>query len=415
MLLVNSKRIALFFLSLLILICSLFPSILLSVKFVLILLIIIFSLSLLSKEKFNFQSFIFLLIILLVSLWGSLYGVIQNTPGALPVLRVMLIYPILFFIFSLIYDENQNDKFIKLLLISGLSVGVFLSIFNFLGVFLPSNPLYQMIMGQYGDLAVIDEGNGEYFKFTLPTVTSILFYLPFSIGVFIGSGKYQRLSFWAILFLLIPAILSGRRAIFLMTLLGVFLVILINRCFFDKNMKISQKKIGIKSWVVLFLCICFGLYFYGEYLDFYINRLLSIFDFTGDDSNLERVLQFKALYMGIVDSPILGNGAGAASSYLRSDTLPWAYELSYVALIFQYGILGTLIYFLFSFYLILFMFKRISTHGKDNIYYPFLMGLISFLLANATNPYLGKLDYLWILFVPFTFSLRSNKNKVAMR
>lgn len=37
------------------------------------------------------------------------------------------------------------------------------------------------------------------------------------------------------------------------------------------------------------------------------------------------------------------------------------------------------------------------------------MGMSSFLLANATNPYLGKLDYIWIILLPIFFILKSPK------
>jgi len=43
--------------------------------------------------------------------------------------------------------------------------------------------------------------------------------------------------------------------------------------------------------------------------------------------------------------------------------------------------------------------------GSNNVFFvkiafPTLVGMISFLIGNATNPYLGKFDFMWVIFVP---------------
>jgi len=98
--------------------------------------------------------------------------------------------------------------------------------------------------------------------------------------------------------------------------------------------------------------------------------------------------------------PILGygHGAGVATS-VRSSEAPWTYELTYIALLFQVGILGFLIYF---FAILWYLVKSIILVRVDRstafLILPLLVGSIEFLIASATNPYLLKFDYLWTIF-----------------
>jgi len=43
-------------------------------------------------------------------------------------------------------------------------------------------------------------------------------------------------------------------------------------------------------------------------------------------------------------SPWFGHGYGAVAHVVRSETMPWAYELQYLAMLFHTGIVGTLLY-----------------------------------------------------------------------
>ena len=100
----------------------------------------------------------------------------------------------------------------------------------------------------------------------------------------------------------------------------------------------------------------------------------------------------------------MGAGLGATVSLRRSVDQPWAYELVYVDLLFQTGVVGLLVY----------------TAGVGWIYWqciksmrrtrdliprllPVLAGTTGFLIANATDPYLAKFDYIWVLFLPIAY------------
>ena len=176
--------------------CLLLPSILVPLKTIVLISSTGLSLLCLRQEKFNANGVLGGLLIVLVGLWGSFYGVIKGNPGAIPVLPVFVIYPALYLVLGMAYRASDSEKLLKLLLVASVSVGLFLTLYTMLTVSMPGNPLTQFLSTQYADRAVVDEGHGEYFKFTLPTVTSILFLLPFCIGVYFSQKRYRG---WALI------------------------------------------------------------------------------------------------------------------------------------------------------------------------------------------------------------------------
>lgn len=406
---ITIRNLILLQLGLLLYFCLLLPSVFVPIKTVFVISCTGLTLLCLRDEKFNANGALIGLVMVLMGLWGSFYGALKGNPGATAVLTVQVIYPLLYLILALAYRSSDSDKLLKVLLAAGLSVGVLLTLYNMLTVAMPGNPLSTFLSAQYADKAVVDEGDGEYFKFTLPTVTSILFLLPFCIGVFLSQRRYRIWSLVGIVTLLIPTILSGRRGIFVSSIAGVVLTSFLTA----RKYRQSENKVSL-IWLimglvgfVLFVAL-FNVYSVG--FEFYMERLSSISDFTSDESNTERRLQFEALMNDILKAPLLGAGAGAAGSYLRSTDMLWAYELSYVAMVFHYGVVGGIIYLAIALILIYNMINMVRTNGRDTVYFPFLMGMISFLFANATNPYLGKFDYIWVILLPMIFMIKNNTN-----
>jgi len=98
---------------------------------------------------------------------------------------------------------------------------------------------------------------------------------------------------------------------------------------------------------------------------------------------------------------------GAAAGYTRSDETPWAYELSYVALIYNFGLVGFICFAAGGVYVLVALIKlirdRCLPQGERTYAACFLAGLVAFLIANGTNPYLAKFDYVWVFFVPLAY------------
>lgn len=150
--------------------------------------------------------------------------------------------------------------------------------------------------------------------------------------------------------------------------------------------------------VMTLFMVWFFAKFYG--VEFYISRFMTIFDFTTNESNIERALQYDSLIDGFIQSPLFGAGAGAAAQYNRSIEQPWAYELSYVGFLFQYGVIGFLLYATGVIILTFHLVALVKRKGRNSFEFFYLTGFIAFMIANATNPYLAKFDYMWVLFIP---------------
>lgn len=334
----------------------------------------------------------------------SIYGVIVGTPGAIRVLTVMVLYPILLSILAFSYKEEDAIKVFRLIVFATWILVVMDLAYLLSNIYAPDNYFISTIQDLYEENAVIDDEQG-YFKFTIPNISSLVFLLPFFISAFFSRSNLigrVNLSF-LIFFMMVLAVASGRRALFVAAIAGPLLAV--GTLLFSGYRNHERPKKAPKGGYVMVFALLLGLigflsYSFG-FFDFYFDQVNSIFDFELNDSNRERALQFDSLMDGISAAPFFGNGAGAAASYSRSQLQPWAYELSYLALVFQYGILGFLAYFFGIAFLIFNFIKMIGRSGSSGLGYLFFAGFLSFLIANATNPYLGKFDYMWIIFIPY--------------
>jgi len=169
-------------------------------------------------------------------------------------------------------------------------------------------------------------------------------------------------------------------------------------------MRTNLVQIGFKG-LAIGVIVAFAVIPFFE-LDLFVifDDFLRGFDFS-DPNNMSsyyRKEQFFALTEGWMEVPLFGAGHGsAAMGSIRSEEQPWAYELSYLALLYQIGIMGVLVYgsaIAWIFYKGIKMMRRVPEAAGFLI--PTLSALACFLVANATNPYLQKFDYLWTIFLP---------------
>ena len=333
----------------------------------------------------------------------SLFGLINGNPGAVKTMTVMVVYPVLFTILSC-FIRNEIDvlKLSKTLIIACWLV-VLIQLMFLLSVL-------GLMPGEiYGFFNQSNSSNNSFymekgvFLFTMSNTSSLLFLIPFLFIYILLSKKIDiyKVVLLVIMFSLI--LVTGRRAFFVSFFFSV-LIILALLIFIKWPGKSSiYNRVILFSFFVSFSAIVF-IFLQDVNFDFYVEKLTSILDFSTNESNIERVYQFQSLLKGIELSPLFGYGAGAAADYVRSQEQPWAYELSYVSLAYQYGLIGLLLYSL-GVSTIIFMLVRICSGRNASIpqkkaILSFFGGFISFMIANATNPYFAKFDYMWVLFVP---------------
>jgi len=124
------------------------------------------------------------------------------------------------------------------------------------------------------------------------------------------------------------------------------------------------------------------------------------FNDPSNEAAYDRRLQFDALLAEWHESPLIGHGHGAAGAVMRDPEQPWAYELSYLALLFHTGLIGLAVYSIAVIWLVMSALKIVRHEQKLALVVGcMVVGLYAFLIANATNPYLAKFDYLWTIFV----------------
>ncbi len=343
-----------------------------------------------------------LLFMTIGSLW-TLYGGIIGNPGAFRVTTVMIVYPLLFFIMSAIFDKMNDFKIINTILF----VSAFLVVIVQISFLLSSYGIFPSVIANFFVLhhpgfAVLDiEPN--YIVFTLPNVSSLLFLIPYVTTYILLSEKLKYRYLFLLLLMIILILLTGRRTFFLSYGISIFSFIILSLSLKSYIKTKIMSRIIIFVFIIMLFLSMVVIYYHIDIL-YYIKEIVSIFNFSSNNSNIVRKNQFFSLLNGISSFPLFGSGAGASVSDVRSTAQPWAYELSYVALIFQYGILGFLVYFSGVLYVIWKMIQIIKDVFIDlemkKIILSFLVGMISFLVANATNPYLGKFDYMWVIFIP---------------
>jgi O-antigen ligase len=340
------------------------------------------------------------------SILGLLNG--NNSSYILRSTTYNILWPIVYLIFTIgLYKKSTLYFFMQVLVISNFLIALYLigSDLTMVGL-LPPLPLIKFDMASLsGDTL---EG---LVKAEAPSVTCLLFTVPFVIALSL-LDKEKRLGFSktflnvSILISIIAVLATARRALILNIFLGLLLTIFFTRKTHGISKRIFARRVyKMLFWGVSFLIIVLIFVQQLGFLDFILiyQKFLSAFSSQADASTATRYEQFDLLIRSWQKKPLLGFGHGAVSQYIvRSEDRPWMYELSYVALLFQTGIIGLLTYLgllAWPVFKGMQLLKR-GTAEASVFIVPIIVGCFCFLVANATNPYLQSYDYMWALFLP---------------
>jgi O-antigen ligase len=340
----------------------------------------------------------------------SLEGLILNAPGAMKQAQVFVFWPCIYLLWlSLTNSERYLTRVHWLMIFATAFLGAY-------GAWLTLDTFGMVPHSQFLSFLAFDERVGVTLTegipgMKYPGMNSLAYLLPFAVAGVISypkrSRKLQALTWVAIISTVFVVIISGRRGTQLATIAGLFFAVVLWKIQPLSQRNESRKIIGwsmfagILALVAIFLYVTLILR-----LDWFniAQRVQAGFNFSGSTglSAGARRDQFREL-MGLwSERPLLGWGLGAQGHrVIRDPAMPWAYELSYVAMLFQAGIVGVLFYLAG----ILWIFWRgvqvIRSGGlPGRLMLPNLVGLFSYLIANATNPYFARFDGLWAVFVP---------------
>jgi hypothetical protein len=341
------------------------------------------------------------------SVIGAAYvlrGYLAGAPGAVRMSTVYVIWPwINALLITGLADEARLWRLARLMVWTTVAICVYCGSFILWSAGWLPNALY-LPLDQAQAIAFYD----GYMEFGVRSLASLLFLVPFvtaAVLTWSRNAPLSRATLWLALALgLVIGLLSGRRALQLALALGLPLGLILQRLL-PRNRR-SHLAWGFKRTVVavlvvgtlalLLLRLAFGMSPGVLWAVFQTG-----FQFSDDPVASTRASQFEALIQGWLSSPLIGSGHGASASIIRSAEMPWAYELSYAALLFHTGVFGTLAYGLGVAWIYA-QGLRLIRHGTTlaALMVATLTGTTTFLIANATNPYLEKFDCLWTLFLP---------------
>jgi O-antigen ligase len=174
--------------------------------------------------------------------------------------------------------------------------------------------------------------------------------------------------------------------------------ILIHIFSYSISLDISKKirKVIIKGYVFLVGATILVL---GVTLDGIYEHFLKAFSSTEEPIKFQ---QLNLLYNSFLESPILGNGIGDVLYEPYRDRYGSSFELSYFFELNSTGVIGILTYILIFYFIFLLCFRWIKVNN-DTILFGLMVGFITYLIGNFTNPFLCSYDYLWPLYIVIAY------------
>lgn len=330
-----------------------------------------------------------------------LIGAMNAAPGAVRVGTVYVLWPLLYLFFIGLVREPETLVLLEKTIVVGV-LGAAL-----MGILLVASTIvgYGSAVSQFIESQDLSAGAYEgYFRYRLPNVATLVYGTGFMLTLLTVPKSYRWvrggwiLFSWAtFVFMLIAIVLSGRRAAWLVALAVPPMTAGI--------LVLARQKLRMRLWLTFFaiaVLAFIGLQVYLDVrLDAILAQLMNAFDFAAEDSASLRGEQVSALFNAWTGRPLMGHGLGAATSVIRDAEAPWAYEVSYLALLFHTGIIGMALYcgaVMWVYFTGISLVRRLPEAA--GIILPLLVGMGGFLIANGTNPYLAKFDYLWVIFLP---------------
>ena len=360
------------------------------------------------KKKYVIWFFLFFC----SGLFSLLYGAIKGNPGVhyhyLVYLAWPILYPVVFSnlnIFSIRKLEEMLNFCYLFILITG--VLSFLQM-NF-GLFTFFDPT---LFGYE-----IADNSRPMYLFISPSGGAIVdFFILFSFMLSNYCLSEKRLSIRRIILLLLGfvyIVISSRR-VMMFGFIYIPIILMLLTKLSKQYVKHKLRNRIFMIYTLPLICLFLGIgYVFADTEDFSL-FFSSAFSSDGDFGRGENVRldQGEALIKGWYDNFFFGAGTGINASVVRND-IPGVYELSYHAILFERGLFGSILYFGLLLIPIVWTVKIVKA-CKNIELSSFLLSYsvcyISLLSANATNPYIGAFDYIWIIFL--YIALINNVDKI---
>ena len=245
--------------------------------------------------------------------------------------------------------------------------------------------------------------NDGYIQITSRNIGSLFFITPYLLAFVVrgeGEGVESTSAKLSLAACLILTAVSGRRALLLVVAISPLLILLISVLSGSYSLLKAGSRTILITYLVTFVAVIGAASTQVTYNpdNAYVQRVEEAFS-----SSDERTIQKPYLLEAFRAHPVIGAGYGAFAGYQRNDEAPWIYELTYHQLLFNVGIVGTILFSsLVSGYFLVVL--NIIRRSKNESAVPFALtvGLISLAIGAYSNPYLGSFDFLFFVgFLPF--------------
>lgn len=362
---------------------------------------------------YSYSPLWFLLLMSIVAMVWGLAGIMQGNPveAAFDYIRLYVVY---IFVYMLLVTYLANVDYYRsilwLLIISGLLISLTMFI-PFLQVIFGINFLPEPVVKEMFLQVGVHSG---YVQTNNVNTASLIFIIPFIISYLIVNHESKK-NIWVIISLLIflvASFISGRRVLWFVTIVSPVMILMLFigiKCAI--NIALAKKMIVLAVGGILLLSFVTYTIVHIELIEF-SGLSERVADFFTSDETGPRSVQAKFLLDLFYENIVFGTGFGGAADFSKNN--PWTYELTYVQLLANVGILGVTAISSIMLYFFVWTIKalRMSNMSKMEfgINLSILNGMLCYLIAAATNPYLGSFDGLF----PFAIMplIISSKKKI---
>lgn len=337
--------------------------------------------------------FWFMIYVIFGILWG-VFGLINEKEFAMDFLRLNTLWVLIYLLLVVILSKPEHIEMAeKVMIWAALAIAIYNINFVLYSMGYLHIPL--IIDLDMGQLIGIHAG---YTQLTAHNIGSLTFLVPFIFcGIAINPGKYfAGLPKWFVVVVfvlsLIAVFLSGRRALWLITIMAPVLYFFIIRITTKSHGRFKQ----LLPLFIIGIVIVLGQYFLFEKAGWDSNDFIGRLNFSGEQGEGANYRINKTIEL--VDDVykhnlLLGTGGGDP-----------AFEILFVQIFHETGFIGLLIY-ISLFIWVYFKMFRIIKQKKGNIEQgiPLLVGSLSFFFGILSNPYFGSFDFMWGLCLPVAY------------
>lgn len=349
------------------------------------------------KIKLSKSYVILLLSTTTIGAFGVLHGIFNDTPGAMYVSPLYLVWPIMYTLTFAGLRASRHNPLLRRTLFGGLLI--------------VSGLMLWYVLYELGRIPFyVPFDFGQHFNPAIPqmvfySISSLVFLIPFTAVYCLTraiGGKVDLVNIGIFLLSLGAAYYSGRRAL----ILNIVLVpVIFMGWYFLRSQRALVRFVGLLGAAVIAITLLFILSPNAQTAVQNVGQNL-VDHFSDEFSDSQgggqvRSLQTAYLLESWQESPLIGHGLGQSVGYIRNDNHIWEYESQYAMMLSNLGLLGVVVYAGAALWVI---FSLLSLGLRHPTYAPMCFGLaagmLSFTFANASNPYFQAFGHLWTIFLP---------------